>query len=164
MSYSNKEKLHYFQRLQNSEASEHDLALLSKKTDANIDKYTRSPRRYADDILYALLELFPVSIIVRNRREWARREADELKAKDGKGTGVDKTETKDSEGTGADKAETKDGEGTEDTKPSAPEEPGTEEPESTGTGDESVEESPAASEEPGTEEPESTETDDSKKK
>ena len=130
--YSNKEKLHYFQRLQNSDVAEHDLALLSKKQESNIDKYSRSPRRYADEILYALLDIFPVSIIVKNRREWARREAE---TKDGEGTGVDNPETKAGEGTDVDNPEIKDGEGTEEPKPTAPEEPGTEAPESTETDD-----------------------------
>ena len=147
--YSNKEKLHYFQRLQNSDVAEHDLALLSKKQESNIDKYSRSPRRYADEILYALLDIFPVSIIVKNRREWARREAE---TKDGEGTGVDKPETKDGEGTGVDKPETKDGEGTDVDNPEIKDGEGTEEPK------------PTAPEEPETEAPESTETDDSKKK
>ena len=147
--YSNKEKLHYFQRLHNSDVAEHDLALLSKKQESNIDKYSRSPRRYADEILYALLDIFPVSIIVKNRREWARREAE---TKDGEGTGVDKAETKAGEGADVDKTETKAGEGTDVDNPEIKDGEGTEEPK------------PTAPEEPETEAPESTETDDPKKK
>ena len=160
--YSNKEKLHYFQRLQNSDVAEHDLALLSKKQESNIDKYSRSPRRYADEILYALLDIFPVSIIVKNRREWARREAetkddegtgvDKAETKAGEGADVDNPETKDCEGADADNPETIDGEGTDVDNPEIKDGEGTEEPK------------PTAPEEPETEAPESTETDDSKKK
>ena len=112
--YSNKEKLHYFQRLQNSDVAEHDLALLAKRQESNIDKYSRSPRRYADEILYALLDIFPVSIIVKNRREWAKH-IEAPTPTDIKGEGTEAPKPTDTEGDGTENPQPTDteGEGTE---------------------------------------------------
>lgn len=68
--YSFKEKKHHFNALRNPDAAEHDLELLEKENPAEsqLDTFKRNPKRYADDILYALLDCVSREKIRDNRR------------------------------------------------------------------------------------------------
>ena len=69
--YGFKEKTKYFNELRNPAAAEADLRLLRASATAHpkLKMFARNPLRYADDILYTLLDLKPKDAIRINRRE-----------------------------------------------------------------------------------------------
>ena len=69
--YSTKEKLGHFQQLLAQDASDADLQLLLEKAPANsnLTRYTLSPVKNAEDILFDLLDVCTHDEIVRNRRD-----------------------------------------------------------------------------------------------
>lgn len=69
--YGFKEKMKYFNELRNSAAAGADLCLLQAAAPAHpkLRMFTRNPQRYADDILYTLLDLKSKEAIRINRRE-----------------------------------------------------------------------------------------------
>lgn len=70
--YSAKEKLYHFRQLANPLAAEADLALLHEKNPQSTDftRFDLAPRKNAEDILFALLDVADHDDIVRNRREF----------------------------------------------------------------------------------------------
>ncbi|AVM52360.1 hypothetical protein JN06_02344 [Bacteroides zoogleoformans] len=68
--YSFKEKKHHFAALRNPAVAGHDLRLLQKANPAEprLETFKRNPGRYADDILYALLDCVSREEIRDNRR------------------------------------------------------------------------------------------------
>lgn len=68
--YSFKEKKHHFAALRNPAVAGHDLRLLQKANPAEprLETFKRNPGRYADDILYALLDCVSREEIRNNRR------------------------------------------------------------------------------------------------
>ena len=67
--YSFKEKKRHFSDLKNTSAAESDLLLLKSKVKQVISAWERQPKRYADDILYRLLDVATREEIRINRRE-----------------------------------------------------------------------------------------------
>ena len=69
--YGFKEKTKYFNELRNPAAAEVDLRLLRTSAPAHpkLKMFARNPQRYADDILYTLLDFKPKDAIRINRRE-----------------------------------------------------------------------------------------------
>lgn len=69
--YGFKEKTKYFNELRNTAAAEADLSLLQATAPAHpkLKMFARNPQRYADDILYTLLDLKSKEAIRINRRE-----------------------------------------------------------------------------------------------
>ena len=69
--YGFKEKTKYFNELRNPAAAEVDLRLLraSAPVHPKLKMFARNPQRYADDILYTLLDLKSKDAIRINRRE-----------------------------------------------------------------------------------------------
>lgn len=86
MKYSFKEKQNHFQALRAAQHAVADLALLEQKAPAlpQLRKFKLLPVRYADEILYALLDVCPREQIVSHRREVAAEEekAAEIAAKE----------------------------------------------------------------------------------
>ena len=78
--YSFKEKKRHFVDLKNAAAAESDLLLLMSKVKQVSPSWRRQPRRYADDILYRLLDVATREEIRIHRRE---------RMKDGPSTSVD---------------------------------------------------------------------------
>lgn len=76
-----KNKLYIFQRLRNDQYAVVDLQLLKAKypTCKHIDRFTRNPKRYAFDILYALLDVADEDEIVQNRQLEEEPKVDVLK-------------------------------------------------------------------------------------
>ena len=77
--YSAKEKLYHFRQLSNPQAVEADLSLLHEKNPQSTDftRFDLAPRKNAEDILFALLDVADHDDIVRNRREFfSQQEAD----------------------------------------------------------------------------------------
>ena len=76
-----KNKLYIFQRLRNDQHAVTDLQLLKAKypTCKHIDRFARNPKRYAFDILYALLDVADENEIVQNRQPEEKPEVDVLK-------------------------------------------------------------------------------------
>ena len=70
--YSAKEKLYHFRQLSNPLAVEADLSLLHEKNPQSTDftRFDLAPRKNAEDILFALLDVADHDDIVRNRREF----------------------------------------------------------------------------------------------
>lgn len=68
--YSFKEKQKHFSELQNPDAASLDLKLLTQKTPSYplLRKFSRSPQRYANEILYLLLDVAERDEIRNNRR------------------------------------------------------------------------------------------------
>ena len=68
--YSFKEKQKHYTELRNPDAAEQDLELLRKKQPelSTLSMFSRNPKRYADDILYALLDVAERDEIRNNRR------------------------------------------------------------------------------------------------
>lgn len=68
--YSFKEKQKHYTELRNPDAAEQDLVLLRKKQPelSTVSMFSRNPKRYADDILYALLDVAERDEIRNNRR------------------------------------------------------------------------------------------------
>ena len=69
--YGFKEKTKYFNELRNPAAAEADLSLLRASDPANLKlkMFARNPHRYANDILYTLLDIKSKNDIRLNRRE-----------------------------------------------------------------------------------------------
>lgn len=69
--YGFKEKTKYFNELRNTAVAEADLSLLQETAPAHpkLKMFARNPQRYADDILYTLLDLKSKEAIRINRRE-----------------------------------------------------------------------------------------------
>ena len=69
--YGFKEKNKYFNELRNSAAAEADLSLLQLAAPAHpkLKMFARNSQRYANDILYTLLDFKPKDEIRLNRRE-----------------------------------------------------------------------------------------------
>ena len=67
--YSFKEKKRHFSDFKNTSAAESDLLLLKSKVKQVISSWERQPKRYADDILYRLLDVATREEIRINRRE-----------------------------------------------------------------------------------------------
>ena len=67
--YSNKEKIGHFRSLRNTSTAKVDLSLLKERNSAHpkLDRYGRNPERYADDILYDLLDCCTATEITANR-------------------------------------------------------------------------------------------------
>ena len=76
MKYSFKEKQNHFQALRAAQHAVADLALLEQKAPAlpQLRKFKLLPVRYADEILYALLDVCPREQIVSHRREVAAKD------------------------------------------------------------------------------------------
>lgn len=77
--YSAKEKLTHFHKLVSPTVVEADLALLHKKA-PHLTDFTRfdlSPEKNHEEILFLLLDHCEHDEIVRNRREYANKAADE---------------------------------------------------------------------------------------
>ena len=70
--YSTKEKLYHFRQLSNPLAVEADLSLLHENNPQSTDftRFDLAPRKNAEDILFALLDVADHDDIVRNRREF----------------------------------------------------------------------------------------------
>lgn len=70
--YGFKEKTKYFNELRNPAAAEADLRLLRASAPAHpkLKMFARNPQRYADDILYTLLDIKSKTDIRLNRREY----------------------------------------------------------------------------------------------
>lgn len=68
--YSFKEKQKHFSELQNPDAASLDLKLLTQKTPSHplLIKFSRNPQRYANEILYQLLDVAERDEIRNNRR------------------------------------------------------------------------------------------------
>lgn len=68
--YSFKEKQKHFSELQNPDVASLDLKLLTQKTPSHplLRKFSRSPQRYANEILYQLLDVAERDEIRNNRR------------------------------------------------------------------------------------------------
>jgi len=81
--YSTKEKINHSRDLANPEAAEADLQLLSTSchlSDADINRFSRDQKRYADEILYKLLDCCSREEIVTNRRDFFKKLKDKKAA------------------------------------------------------------------------------------
>lgn len=69
--YSRKDKLNYFHRLRGEKHGAADLKLLADEnpTHKKLARFARDPKRYANDILYALLEVCSAEAIMENRED-----------------------------------------------------------------------------------------------
>lgn len=69
--YSRKDKLNYFHRLRGEKHGAADLKLLADEnpTHKKLARFARDPKRYANDILYALLEVCSAEEIMENRED-----------------------------------------------------------------------------------------------
>lgn len=69
--YSTKEKICLSNKLSSRSSAEKDLALLAVRAPSSPDigRYSRNPFRYAENILYALLDVATAEEIVANRRK-----------------------------------------------------------------------------------------------
>ena len=70
LNYSPKERIRLTRSLSNPEAADFDLQLLSKlqPSHSQLSVWSLNPKRYADDILFSLLEVAPAEEIRLNRR------------------------------------------------------------------------------------------------
>lgn len=82
--YSRKEKLEHFNHLAGAKYGAVDLHLLTdeRPTHKDLSKFARDPKRYANEILYALLDVCTVDDIQNNRAYYERmmQDADALGA------------------------------------------------------------------------------------
>lgn len=155
-----KEKLDNFRKLRNSADAIKDIALLKSKNPTldRLNRYERNPMRYADEILYDLLDCCSADKIVSNRKgdkkETAKPENGNKNG--GKSKGNNKSGSK-SKGSGNSKQKISNKPKTADKpKEAKPEEP------TTGKGEEKVEAD--ANETPSSAVPVNNTTEDSKKK
>ena len=76
--YSFKEKKTHFVALRNPDVAQYDLELLAKEVPGfpQLATFSRNPKRYADDILYALLEFATREKIREYRRAMIAKEAE----------------------------------------------------------------------------------------
>ena len=79
--YSFKEKKTHFVALRNPDVAQYDLELLAKEVPGfpQLATFSRNPKRYADDILYALLDCATREEIREYRRAMIAKKAKELK-------------------------------------------------------------------------------------
>ena len=76
--YSFKEKKTHFVALRNPDVAQYDLELLAKEVPGfpQLATFSRNPKRYADDILYALLDCATREKIREYRRAMIAKEAE----------------------------------------------------------------------------------------
>lgn len=76
--YSRKEKLEHFNQLSGAKYGAVDLELLADECPShkNLTKFARDPQRYADDILYALLDVCTAEDIKENREYYEKMMVD----------------------------------------------------------------------------------------
>ena len=69
--YSRKDKLNHFHHLRNEKHGAADLELLADRNPIhkNLARFARDPKRYANDILYALLDVCSAEEIEENRED-----------------------------------------------------------------------------------------------
>lgn len=81
--YSFKEKQKHYAELRNPDAAEQDLELLRKKQPelSTLSMFSRNPKRYADDILYALLDVAERDEIRNNRRGIEKKQPPKVEKK-----------------------------------------------------------------------------------
>lgn len=94
--YSFKEKQKHYTELRNPDAAEQDLELLRKKQPelSTLSMFSRNPKRYADDILYALLDVAERDEIRNNRRTVEIAPVQDTKKNISKSTNSPKVEKK----------------------------------------------------------------------
>lgn len=94
--YSFKEKQKHYAELRNPDAAEQDLELLRKKQPelSTLSMFSRNPKRYADDILYALLDVAERDEIRNNRRTVEIAPVQDTKKDISKSTNFPKVEKK----------------------------------------------------------------------
>lgn len=76
MMYSRADKIRIFRKLQNPKMGECDLRLLAHQAPQHTElaKFRRNPTRYANDILYALIDVTTEQAITENRNSENRSE------------------------------------------------------------------------------------------
>ena len=91
--YSFKEKKTHFVALRNPDVAQYDLELLAKEVPGfpQLATFSRNPKRYADDILYALLDCATREEIREYRRAMIAKEAEDAGEKKTKGPATKKT-------------------------------------------------------------------------
>lgn len=94
--YSFKEKKTHFVALRNPDVAQYDLELLAKEVPGfpQLATFSRNPKRYADDILYALLDCATREKIREYRRAMIAKEAEDVGEKKTKGPATNKTAEK----------------------------------------------------------------------
>ena len=94
--YSFKEKKTHFVALRNPDVAQYDLELLAKEVPGfpQLATFSRNPKRYADDILYALLDCATREKIREYRRAMIAKEAEDVGEKKTKGPATKKTAEK----------------------------------------------------------------------
>lgn len=94
--YSFKEKKTHFVALRNPDVAQYDLELLAKEVPGfpQLATFSRNPKRYADDILYALLDCATREKIREYRRAMIAKEAEDVGEKKTKGPDTKKTAEK----------------------------------------------------------------------
>lgn len=94
--YSFKEKKTHFVALRNPDVAQYDLELLAKEVPGfpQLATFSRNPKRYADDILYALLDCATREKIREYRRAMIAKEAEDAGEKKTKGPATKKTAEK----------------------------------------------------------------------
>lgn len=94
--YSFKEKKTHFVALRNPDVAQYDLELLAKEVPGfpQLATFSRNPKRYADDILYALLDCATREKIRKYRRAMIAKEAEDAGEKKTKGSATKKTAEK----------------------------------------------------------------------
>ena len=94
--YSFKEKKTHFVALRNPDVAQYDLELLAKEVPGfpQLATFSRNPKRYADDILYALLDCATREKIRKYRRAMIAKEAEDAGEKKTKGAATKKTAEK----------------------------------------------------------------------
>lgn len=104
--YSFKEKKTHFVALRNPDVAQYDLELLAKEIPGfpQLATFSRNPKRYADDILYALLDCATRERIREYRRAMMAKEAEDA--------GEKKTENPAAEKPGEEKQQVPEGETT----------------------------------------------------
>lgn len=81
--YSFKEKKTHFAALRNPDAARYDLDLLATEVPRlpQLVTFSRNPKRYSDDILYALLDCVTRDKIREHRRSMMSKEVEETEAR-----------------------------------------------------------------------------------
>lgn len=94
--YSFKEKKTHFVALRNPDVAQYDLELLAKEVPGfpQLATFSRNPKRYADDILYALLDCATRERIREYRRAMTAKEAEDAGKKKTKAPAAKKTAPK----------------------------------------------------------------------
>lgn len=94
--YSFKEKKTHFVALRNPDVAQYDLELLAKEVPGfpQLATFSRNPKRYADDILYALLDCATREKIREYRRAMIAKEAEDAGEKKTEAPAAEKTAEK----------------------------------------------------------------------